>query len=98
MFVIINKLTITGDEAEFERLLSEITGHMKSQPGFRNHSLFRSLKDPKVFIETGEWATREDHQKALSGGGFQERVGLLLKHASAEIEFCVPAEEFTPSH
>jgi heme-degrading monooxygenase HmoA len=90
VLAIVNKLTVTGDQAEFARLLSEITGYMKSQPGFRNHRLYHSLKDPNVYIETGEWDSKEDHQKALSGSGFQERVGQLLKHATADVDFLVP--------
>jgi heme-degrading monooxygenase HmoA len=98
VLAIVNKLTVTGDHDEFIKLLSEITGYMKSQPGFRNHHLYHSLKDPSVYIETGEWETKEAHQKALGGEGFQSRVGLLLKHATADIDFLEPVDSPVAAH
>jgi heme-degrading monooxygenase HmoA len=98
VLAIVNKLTVTGDHAEFARLLSEITGYMKSQPGFRNHHLYHSLKDPNVYIETGEWESKEAHQNALAGKGFQSRVGQLLKHAAADVDFLEPVDSPVAAH
>ncbi|MER7768342.1 antibiotic biosynthesis monooxygenase family protein [Kitasatospora sp. NPDC096140] len=94
MLTIVNKLTVTGDRAEFERLLGEITGYMKSRPGFVSHTLYKSLKDENVLIETGTWESREAHAAALQGAGFRDRVGLLMKHATAEFEPCLEIPAF----
>ncbi|MET8155763.1 AMP-binding protein [Sphaerisporangium sp. NPDC005289] len=90
---IINKLTVTGDPIEFEQLLGKISGYMKSRPGFVSHRLYRSLKDPNVFVETGEWEDMASHQQAVMGSGFQEVLPELIKHAKAEIDLYQTVED-----
>jgi long-chain acyl-CoA synthetase len=84
MVTIINRLTVTGDEAEFLRILSEITAYMKSQPGFVGHHLYRSIRNPNVFIETGQWKDAADHQAAMKGPEFGKAIQQIIQHASAE--------------
>ncbi|RJQ86843.1 antibiotic biosynthesis monooxygenase family protein [Amycolatopsis panacis] len=84
MFTFINRFTVTGDAAEFRRLLGQITAHMTAQPGFRSHRLYQSARDEAVFTEIAEWDSAEDHQRATAGKGFREPVGEAMKHATAE--------------
>lgn len=84
MVTVINRLTVTGDEDEFLRILTEITDYMKGRPGFVRHHLYRSVRNPEVFVEMGEWADAADHQAAMKGEEFASRVQELVKHASAE--------------
>lgn len=86
----VNRFTVTGDEDEFKRLLSEVTGYMKRQPGFLSYQLYRSMQDPKVYVETGEWQDSAAHQNALRGNEFQQIVQQLVQHASARIDICEP--------
>ncbi|MGW2099570.1 antibiotic biosynthesis monooxygenase family protein [Streptomyces olivaceoviridis] len=84
MFHFINRFTVTGDPAEFERILGEINAYMSAQPGFRRHRLYRSAKDPNVYVETAEWESAELHQRALRGEGFRNGVRKVMTHATAE--------------
>lgn len=84
MFHFINRFTVTGDTEEFERILGEINAYMSAQPGFRRHRLYRSVKDPNVYVETAEWESAELHREALRGEGFLVGIKKVMAHASAE--------------
>jgi heme-degrading monooxygenase HmoA len=84
MVTVINRLTVTGDRDEFERILGELTAYMKRQPGFLSHHLYRSVRDPNVYVEFGEWRDAVDHQRAMKGEEFLSRVPEIMKHAKAE--------------
>ncbi|WP_432158443.1 MULTISPECIES: AMP-binding protein [unclassified Streptomyces] len=80
----VNRFTVTGDPEEFERLLGKITDYMAGQPGFRSYRLYRSVKDPAVYVETAEWADAAAHQQAIGGEGFRGPVMEVMKLAQAE--------------
>lgn len=84
MFVFINRFKVNGSRAEFEEVLGRITAHMTSQPGFRHSSLYRSSREPDVYVEMAEWDDAQSHGAAAQGSGFQTNIGALLKLASAE--------------
>jgi long-chain acyl-CoA synthetase len=84
MVTVINRLTVTGDEAEFMRVLAQITDYMKRQPGFTGHQLYRSARNPNVFVEMGEWKDAADHQAAMRGEEFATHIKEIVKHATAE--------------
>jgi quinol monooxygenase YgiN len=84
MVTVINRLTVTGDEAEFRRVLAEITAYMTAQPGFLSHRLYRSVRRPEVFVETAEWSEASAHRAAMLDPRFADWIGTLGKHAEAE--------------
>lgn len=84
MFTFINRFTVTGDTAEFESVLGEITQYMTAQEGFRTSNLYRSARDPQTYVEMAEWTDAQAHRAALSGDGFQVPVQKLMKLATAE--------------
>jgi long-chain acyl-CoA synthetase len=84
LFTFINRFTVTGDQAEFDRLLGEIAAHMKQQPGFRSYRLYRSARDPKVYLETAEWADADSHNQAKATEGFLVPVKQIREHVAAE--------------
>ncbi|MDX3188098.1 antibiotic biosynthesis monooxygenase [Streptomyces sp. MN03-5084-2B] len=84
MFIFIDRMTVTGDLPEYERILARISEHMARQPGFRSHRLFRNAKDPLEFVEIAEWENADLHRQATSQPGFREPLGELLKHASVD--------------
>ncbi|MFE7429450.1 antibiotic biosynthesis monooxygenase family protein [Streptomyces sp. NPDC057545] len=84
VFHFINRFTVTGDPAEFERILGEINAHMSAQPGFRRHRLYRSAKDPQIYVETAEWDSAELHRKAIGTDAFRAGVKKVMAHATAE--------------
>lgn len=84
MFYFINRFTVTGDHAEFEQILADINKYMSAQPGFRKHRLYRSARDPQVYVETAEWESAEQHKKAISGDDFLAGIKRIMAHATAE--------------
>ncbi|MFI9228000.1 AMP-binding protein [Streptomyces rimosus] len=90
MFTFINRFTVQGDAAEFEKRVGEITAHMSRQPGFRSHRLLRSAKDPQVYVEIAEWDDAESHGRALRTETFQQAVSEVKKLASADPAPFVP--------
>jgi heme-degrading monooxygenase HmoA len=84
MVTVINRLTVHGAPAEFERIIGGITEYMKEQPGFSSHRLYRSRNRDNVYIETAEWTDAAAHRQAMQGDGFRDRVRELGAVATAE--------------
>lgn len=74
MIKFVNKLTVTGDPAEFETVSEELTAYMRRQPGYVRFELLRSLRDDTVYVEIAEWTDAEAHRKAVQSAGFLDRV------------------------
>ncbi|RDG36582.1 AMP-binding protein [Streptomyces corynorhini] len=90
MFTFINRFTVRGDAAEFEKRIGEITAHMSRQPGFRSHRLLRSAKDARLYVEIAEWDDARSHGRALRTETFQRAVREVQKLASADPAPFVP--------
>jgi long-chain acyl-CoA synthetase len=84
MVTVINRLTVHGEAADFERIISGITEYMRQQPGFTAHRLYRSRNHDNVYIETAEWTDAAAHRQAMQGSGFRDRVRELGAVAKAE--------------
>ncbi|MBV6695853.1 antibiotic biosynthesis monooxygenase family protein [Kitasatospora aureofaciens] len=84
MFTFINRFTVTGDVAEFEALVGEITDFMSTQSGFRSHRFYRSAADATVYVETAEWDDAASHKAATGSPEFRSRVGKVMGLAQAE--------------
>ncbi|MQS11264.1 antibiotic biosynthesis monooxygenase [Streptomyces kaniharaensis] len=84
MFTFINRFTVTGDVAQFETLVGEISDFMSTQPGFRSHRLYRSAADASVYVETAEWDDAASHKAATGSPEFRSRVGKVMGLAQAE--------------
>ena len=84
MVTLVNRLTVTGCPEDFEELLHGITEVMKAQPGFQSHQLYRSQRNPSVYVEVAQWADAASHQAAMRNPGFGANVAKLKALASAE--------------
>lgn len=84
MVTLVNRLTVTGCPEEFEKLLAGITEIMKAQPGFQSHQLYRSLRNPNVYVEVAQWSDAGAHKAAMQNPGFGANVAKLKALASAE--------------
>jgi long-chain acyl-CoA synthetase len=84
MATVVNRLTVTGDPAEFERIIGWITEYMSSCPGFIEHRLMRSLRRPEVYVEFARWENADAHRRAMEGEQFRARVGELSAVATAD--------------
>jgi heme-degrading monooxygenase HmoA len=93
MATVINRLKLTGDREEFERILGAMTAYMKRQPGFLSHRLYRSLRNPDVYVELAEWRDASDHQQAMQSQEFRDRIPQIMKHAEAQPDVLETLEE-----
>ncbi|MEU4209185.1 antibiotic biosynthesis monooxygenase family protein [Streptomyces sp. NPDC026206] len=93
MITVINRLTVHGDTATFEKVLSGITDHMSTQPGFLSHRLHRSLNHPEIYIETAEWTDAQSHRQAMTADAFREKVRALSSLATPEPDIFETLEE-----
>ncbi|MFI1913939.1 antibiotic biosynthesis monooxygenase family protein [Nocardia sp. NPDC020380] len=81
---VINRLTVTGDTSEFEQILGDITKYMRTQPGFVEHRLCRSLRNPAIYVEMARWTDAESHRNAMQHEVFHGYVRKLSALATAE--------------
>jgi len=93
MVTFINRLTVTGSVEEFEELLDGITEYMTAQPGFQSRRLYRSSRNPQVFVEVAEWSDAAAHSAAMRNPAFGERVGKLRALATAEPDMFATVDE-----
>ncbi|MFF4585006.1 antibiotic biosynthesis monooxygenase family protein [Streptomyces sp. NPDC001388] len=85
MITLINRFTVTeGRNAEFEDILSGITAYMTSRPGFLGHTLYRSTKNPEVYVETARWTDAASHREAMSAEDFRSRAKYLIQVAKPD--------------
>jgi long-chain acyl-CoA synthetase len=77
MLTLINEFTVTGDVAEFEKVLGEFNAYMSGQPGAGGYKLLRSTRRPNVFVELADWESVEAHQAAVKSPGFLPLVARL---------------------
>ncbi|WP_018684003.1 AMP-binding protein [Actinokineospora enzanensis] len=88
MVTLVNKFTVSGDPAEFERIWVESSEFMRTQAGFRGFRLVRSVNDPTVYINIAEWAEAADHQRVVRGESFRRHIEAIAVLAKAEPELC----------
>jgi quinol monooxygenase YgiN len=84
MVTLVNKLTVTGDIDEFNRILQRLTEFMRAQPGYLSSELLHSVRNPAVWVEVARWESAEAHIAAVTNPGFKERVAGLGAHASVD--------------
>ena len=92
MFTFINRFTVSGDPVEFERVLAKLHGFMKAQPGYGSHQLYRSKKDPQIYVEIAHWDAPEAHRAAVSSVGFAAWIDELRQLTTADPAPFVPVE------
>ncbi|GAA0639310.1 hypothetical protein GCM10010174_71740 [Kutzneria viridogrisea] len=84
MFVFINRYRVSGDPEAFERILDQISAYLADQPGLRTHSLYRSVKEDSVYVETAEWTDAAVHRSAIGSDLVQGLITELKALATAE--------------
>lgn len=84
MIKFVNKLTVTGDPAEFEAVSEELTAYMRQQPGYVRFELLRSMRNDNVYVEIAEWTDADSHLNAVRSDGFRSRVKPLGALATVE--------------
>ncbi|MEU7146157.1 antibiotic biosynthesis monooxygenase family protein [Nocardia sp. NPDC046473] len=84
MVTMVNKLTVTGKIADFERVADGLTEYMREQPGYIRYSLLRSVRRDNVFVEIAEWKDADAHRRAIQSEGFRRRVEPLAAVATVD--------------
>jgi heme-degrading monooxygenase HmoA len=57
---VLSMLCRSGHEAEFERIWRAAAEQIALQPGNRGQTLLRDATEPRWFVISSEWASRED--------------------------------------
>ncbi|WP_438486737.1 antibiotic biosynthesis monooxygenase family protein [Streptomyces sp. S186] len=84
MLTFINRFTVTGTAAEFERAFERTSAFFAAQPGFVRHRLLRHADDPKAYVNVAEWEDRASFRRALEQPGFAEHRDALRALATGE--------------
>lgn len=90
MMVFINRFTLRGDAAEFERAFATTSEFFRKQPGFLGHRLVRSLDDPAAYTNIAEWTDRASLQRALREPEFEQHAQALRALAGSTPGFFEP--------
>jgi long-chain acyl-CoA synthetase len=98
MITLINKFVVQGDDtAEFERIWTESSEFMRSQPGFVGFKLHKSLRNPDVYVNVALWESAEDHHKVLASEAFAVHVRELATVATADPDLFTVVLEGVPA-
>jgi long-chain acyl-CoA synthetase len=84
MVVLINKFTLTASPERFEEVFAASSEFMRSQPGFIDHTLVKSLRSPNVYVNIAHWEDAASHFAVIQSSGFQQHIRELAEVARAE--------------
>ncbi|MEU4985703.1 antibiotic biosynthesis monooxygenase family protein [Streptomyces sp. NPDC021969] len=75
MYVIANRITVTGSTEDYEDIYRRGGEFMERQPGLIRHELVRSLRSPDVYFSLASWTDRESFERCAAQPVFQEIFG-----------------------
>ncbi|GEC03469.1 hypothetical protein SSP24_11240 [Streptomyces spinoverrucosus] len=75
MYVIANRITVTGSTELYEEIYAEGGAFMERQPGLIRHQLVRSLHEPDVYFSLALWADQESFERCAQQHEFKEIFG-----------------------
>ncbi|MFE1595092.1 AMP-binding protein [Nocardia sp. NPDC058705] len=83
MVILINEFILTSAPEEFEKVFEASSVYMRTQPGFIDHTLVRSLTNPNVYTNIARWEDAAAHIQVVQSDGFQEHIRELTSVAKA---------------
>lgn len=89
----VNRFTVHGDPAEFERAFADTALFMVRQPGFIRHTLVRHATKPDSYLNIALWSSEADLQRAVRQPEFQEHVQALRTLSTSEPNIYRPTQE-----
>ncbi|GHF81510.1 quinol monooxygenase YgiN [Streptomyces filamentosus] len=95
--VFMNRLTMIGEPAEFERIYAEIGKIMSARPGLIRFRLVRSTKEADVYFNIAEWESQEAFQDALQTPEFRAQFEQLLPIIKGDPHVCEVVQEGLPA-
>lgn len=84
MVVLVNRFTLTAAPEDFERVFAASSEFMRTQEGFLDHTLIRSLRNPNVYINIAHWDSAESHLRVVGSESFGQHIRELASVARAE--------------
>jgi len=90
MVAFITRFVVKGEPDEFERVYKEHAEFMRSQPGFVDARLLRSMRDPRVYLNIGNWRGREDHRRVTGREAFQRPARAMRELVDVEADLYEP--------
>lgn len=84
MVVLVNRFTISGSAADFERIWASSSDFMRRQPGFVSFRLVRSINEDNVYLNIAQWESAADHQRVVRSPEFRTHITELAQVARAE--------------
>ncbi|MEU8891660.1 antibiotic biosynthesis monooxygenase family protein [Streptomyces sp. NPDC048442] len=84
MITFINRFTVTGPAAEFERVFDETSEFFAAQPGFLGHRLVRHTSDPAAYVNIADWQDDASFQQALRQPEFAPHRAALRELSTGE--------------
>lgn len=82
----ISKFTVKGEPEEFEKVFTEHAQYMAEQPGFVAYQMVRSLRDPKVYLNIGQWVDANAHKAVVTSPEFQAHVKKFVELVDVEAD------------
>jgi monooxygenase len=80
----VNRFTVHGDSAEFERVFADTAVFLTRQPGFIRHTLVRHLTEPGSYVNIAHWSSETDLRRAVGLPEFQAHAKALRAVSSSE--------------
>ncbi|MHB9863679.1 antibiotic biosynthesis monooxygenase family protein [Streptomyces sp. YIM S03343] len=75
---VLTRFTVTGDQAEFDRLFAEHEEYMRAQEGFVDCYLLRSVSNPRQFSHVGWWESLGVYQRIGESAEYTSQMKGLL--------------------
>ncbi|MFJ8794188.1 antibiotic biosynthesis monooxygenase family protein [Streptomyces sp. NPDC102462] len=75
MYVIANRITVTGSTELYEEIYAQGGAFMERQPGLIRHQLVRSLHEPDVYFSLALWDDQESFERCAALTEFQQIFG-----------------------
>ncbi|MEU6539664.1 antibiotic biosynthesis monooxygenase family protein [Streptomyces sp. NPDC047000] len=89
---VLTRFTVTGDQAEFDRLFAEHETYMRAQEGFVDCYLLRSVSRPRQFSHVGWWESPGVYQRICDGDEYKSQMkGLLALADIMDVDVCTLA-------
>jgi monooxygenase len=86
----INRFTVHGSPAEFERVFADTSAFMSRQDGFVAHTLLRHLQEPASYVNIAHWRDVPSFQRAVAQPAFQPHAAAIRALSTSEPNLYAP--------
>lgn len=87
---LLNRFTVHGDPAEFERAFAATSVFLTGQPGFVEHTLLRHCQDGCSYVNMARWSSADALRAATAHPDFAEHAQALRAQATTDPQLFTP--------